>query len=433
MNSRYLRLMCVLVAIAWHALALSQEYLRIDSGRLNSTMETMKSFGSNSEGGSARVAFSAANAEALDYLSDLMSLAGMTTEIDFAGNLIGTLEGQNTALPALITGSHIDTVPNGGHYDGIVGVMAAIEVARSLSDNNRELQHALEVIVWSNEEGGKTGSRSFNGSIQPRELDLPSLGERTLGEGMAYLGGNPQRLADNRRDPGSMAAYVELHVEQGAVLDDGNIEIGVVEGIVGIRRWNVSVEGFANHAGTTPMAQRQDALVAAAELIIAIRSHITSIAGSQVGTVGRITAEPGAPNVIPGRVLFSLEIRDLSMDKIGSLFAGIEGRAAQIAATTGTTIAFDQFYESPAAPTDPTLQSLVAAAADELGLSHRTMPSGAGHDAQSLAPLGPIAMIFIPSADGISHAPGEYSSPAEIAAGANLLLHTLLRMDEMLQ
>ncbi len=407
--------------------------LRVDGTRLNATMEHMKTFGMSDTGGSTRVAFSGANRVALSYLSSLMLQSGLMPRIDVAGNLVGRREGKEAGLAPIVSGSHIDTVPNGGHYDGIVGVMSAIEVARSLYEAEVVLKHPLEIVVWTNEEGGKTGSRSFNGSVQDREFDLPGLGDKTIGDGLRYLGGKPERLSENIRQAGDISSYVELHIEQGAILDRENISIGVVEGVVGIRRWNITIDGFANHAGTTPMDQRQDALYAAALLIAEIRQTITAVSGRQVGTVGRIQAFPGAPNVIPGSVTMSLEIRDLDMGKIDTLFERIRGSAMTLSEQTDTTIAFDQFYESPAAITDERIKHLIQDSADALGLSAMHMPSGAGHDSQSLAGIAPIGMIFVPSKDGISHAPGEFTSEQQITNGANVLLQTIIGMDELIE
>ncbi len=404
----------------------------VDGARLNETMAAMKTFGGTPDGGSVRVAYSEENRQALEYLAELMTAAGLETHIDVAGNLIGRRDGREQGLAPIVAGSHVDTVPNGGHYDGIVGVMAAVEVARTLHDAGHTLRHPLQIVVWSNEEGGKTGSRSINGSVEPRELGLPSLGDRTLGDGMRFLGGDPERLDENAREPGAIAGYVELHVEQGAILDREGVDIGVVDGIVGIKRWNVTVEGFANHAGTTPMDQRRDAMYAAARLITAIRDIVTAEPGRQVGTVGRLEALPGAPNVIPGTAVFSLEIRDLDMDKIDLLYARIVERANGLGEETDTTVRLEQFYESPAALTDGRIAAIVEASADALGLSSMHMPSGAGHDAQSLAPIGPIGMIFVPSKDGISHAPAEFTSEADITNGTNVLLQTILSMDRTL-
>ncbi len=208
------------------------------------------------------------------------------------------------------------------------------------------------------------------------------------------------------------------------------IDIGVVEGIVGIMRWNVTVDGMANHAGTTPMDQRRDAMVAAARFVDMVYTTVRSWPGTQVATVGRLVAEPGAPNVIPGRVTLSLEVRDLSMDKIQEVYRQLEGRSSGIGRATGTSFSFDRFYVSEAAPTAPRIRDLVETTARSLGLSTRRMPSGAGHDAQSMAHLGPVGMIFVPSVGGISHAPDEFTEPTDVTNGADVLLGTLLALDE---
>jgi N-carbamoyl-L-amino-acid hydrolase len=244
------------------------------------------------------------------------------------------------------------------------------------------------------------------------------------------VGGDPTRLAEAHRAPGTLAAFVELHIEQGAILDEAGTDIGVVEGIVGIRWWDVTVEGTANHAGTTPMNRRRDALLAASELALAVNRTASTMPGTQVATVGRIRAEPGAPNVIPGRVEMSLEIRDLAADKIEAVFRSVEAEAERIADARGTPITFREIDVALApAPTDERLRKVIEEAAATLGLSHRRLPSGAGHDAQDMAHVAPMAMIFVPSQGGISHAPQEYTAPADIANGVDVLLRTLLAID----
>ena len=409
------------------------ESLRVDGARLNATMEHMKTFSSSDTGGSTRVAYSDQNRSALAYLSSQMTQSGLTPAIDVAGNLVGRREGRNSGLAPIVSGSHIDTVPNGGHYDGIVGVMSSIEVARTLYESGYELDHALEIVVWSNEEGGKTGSRSWMGNIEERELDLPSLGDRAIGDGIRFLGGFPDRLEENAKDRGDIASYIELHIEQGAILDRQGIGIGVVEGIVGIRRWNITIIGFANHAGTTPMDQRQDAMYAAALIVADIRHIVTAEPGRQVGTVGRLQAWPGAPNVVPGRVVLSLEIRDLNMAKIDTIYGRIVDSANTLAGKNGVKVEFEQFYESPAAITDDRIKRLIQDAADELGFPAMHMPSGAGHDAQSMKHIAPLGMIFVPSKDGVSHAPGEFTNEQQITDGANVLLHTIIGMDRKIK
>jgi N-carbamoyl-L-amino-acid hydrolase len=361
-----------------------------------------------------------------------MTDAALEPTIDAAGNIIGRRVGDDPALPPLMFGSHIDSVPEGGNYDGTLGSLGAIEVVQTLIEHDIVTRHPLEVVIFQNEEGGKTGSRAMIGEVLPRELDLVTHSGRTIGEGISYIGGDPDRLASVVREPGSVAAFLELHVEQGGVLEQRGIDIGVVQGIVGIRRWNVTVHGVANHAGTTPMDSRHDALLTAARLIDAVNGIVRGEPGSQVGTVGRIEASPGAPNVIPGRVTLSLELRDLEMEKIERIHHTIRQRAHQIGQESGTTLSFDEFYLSRAALADRRAVRFVTESAGELGLTTMTMPSGAGHDAQSIAKLAPMGMVFVPSVGGISHSPAEFTRPEDVGNGADVLLHSLLRSDRVL-
>ncbi len=406
-----------------------QSTVRVNGLRLNTHLRELAEFGKNAEGGISRVAFSEADLAGRKYVMDLMRAAQLDPSIDAAGNIIGRRAGRDPNLPPLMFGSHIDSVPQGGNYDGQVGSMGAIEVAHTLAEREIVTRHALEIAIFQNEEGGTTGSRAISGEVQPAELDLVTASGHTIGEGIVLLGGNATALKSVHRSRGDIAAYLELHIEQGAILDKRGVDIGVVEGIVGIKRWRVTVEGFANHAGTTPMNDRRDALLAASRFVDAVNRVVTEMPGRQVGTVGQIAAEPGAPNVVPGRVTLSLEIRDLEMDKIDAVYRGVEAEGHRIGEQTGTTFAFEQYYTSYAAPTDERIRRLVAEAAGGLELSAMRMPSGAGHDAQSIALLAPVGMIFIPSVDGISHSPREFSHPEDVENGANVLLHTLLTLD----
>ncbi len=318
--------------------------LRVDGRRLNGTLEALGWIGRNpATGGINRLAFSDADLEARYYVAGLMREAGLDVAVDYAGNLVGTRAGEGPGTLPIVFGSHIDSVPEGGNYDGPVGALAAIEVARVLAERSIPLRSPIEVIVFSNEEGGKTGSRALAGEVDPREFSLPTASGKTIGEGIAFVGGDPHRLEQVSREPGSVKAFLELHVEQGAVLERRGVQIGVVEGIVGIKRWNVTVEGFANHAGTTPMGARRDALVAAARFIDLAHRVARETPGRQVATVGRISAEPGVPNVIPGRVRFSLELRDLEMSKIDRIFERLEAEAGRIGRDTGTAFFSSNF------------------------------------------------------------------------------------------
>ncbi|MBS0374432.1 MAG: M20 family metallo-hydrolase [Proteobacteria bacterium] len=402
----------------------------VDGARLVGHLEALSAFGRNPEGGVSRVAYSEADRAGREYVLGLMRAAGLEASIDAAGNLVGRRAGRTTGLRPIVIGSHIDSVPSGGNYDGDVGSLAAIEVAQVLRERGIALRHPLEVIVFSNEEGVMLGSGALAGTVDAARLDSVSQSGRTVRDGVRFIGGDPERLEGVRREPGSIAGYLELHIEQGAVLDREHVPIGVVEGIVGILDSEVVVDGFANHAGTTPMAERHDALLSAARFIEAVHATVTGEPGRQVGTVGWVRAEPGAYNVVPGRVTLGLEIRDLDTRRIEALFAKIRAGANEIGRRDGTAFRFQRTLLTPGAPTDPSLQALIAASAARLGLASRPLPSGAGHDAQEMARLGPIGMIFIPSVDGISHSPRERSRPAEIENGANVLLESLRALDD---
>ena len=406
-----------------------QSAIRVNGKRIVDHILALAEFGKNPQGGVSRVAYSDADKQGREYVLGLMRAAKLDVTIDAAGNLIGRRAGSTTGLSPLLIGSHIDTVPEGGNYDGVVGSMGAIEVAQTLAENNVTTRHPLEVVIFQNEEGGLIGSRAMDGELTEKELDLVSRSGKTIRDGIKFIGGDPAKLTGVRRRKGEIAAYLELHIEQGGILDSEKINIGVVEGIVGINWWDVTIEGFANHAGTTAMNNRQDALLAAAKFIEAVNRVVTSVPGRQVGTVGRINALPGAPNVIPGKVVLSLELRDLDAAKINMLFEKIQAEAQKIASESKTKFDFKEINVNIPAPTDTKIRVLISEAAQDLKLTTKLMPSGAGHDAQDMARLGPVGMIFIPSVAGISHSPREFSRPEDIANGANVLLHTLLKLD----
>ena len=409
----------------------SASQLRVNGQRLNTHLTELALFGKTPEGGTHRVAYSDADLEARQYAMKLMREAKLDVSIDAAGNIVGRRAGSDPALKPLMIGSHIDSVPAGGRYDGQVGSMGAIEVAETLAENNVRLRHPLEVVVFQNEEGGTIGSLALARGLTEKDLGLVTNSKKTIREGIKFIGGDPDKLAGAVRRKGDLAGYVELHIEQGGILDQEKINIGIVEGIVGVFWWDVTIEGFANHAGTTPMNQRRDALLAAAKYVDAVNRIVTSIPGRQVGTVGKIQAFPGAYNVVPGKVTTSLGLRDLDAAKVQMLFEKIQDEVRRIETTTGTKFDFKQVNASQPAPTDARFRQVIGEAAKHLGFTTRLMPSGAGHDAQEIAHLCPIGMIFVPSRDGISHSPREYSQPEDIANGANVLLHTLLKLDAM--
>lgn len=398
--------------------------------RMEARILELSRFGRDAAGGVSRVAFSDADVEARRFLSDLMEEAGLAVRVDAAGNVIGRREGLEPGLPPIMFGSHIDSVPGGGRYDGNVGVIGALEVIELLNEQDIVTRHPLEVVSFTDEEGGLTGSRAITSGLAESALGVVTHSGLTVREGIRKVGGDPDRLDEARLHPGDLRAFLELHIEQGAILYENDIDIGIVEGIVGIRWWDVVVEGFANHAGTTPMNRRNDALVAAAEMVLAVNAVANEMEGRHVATVGRIRAHPGAPNVIPGQVVMSLEIRDLSSAKIDRVYGAIEERIGAIADRRDVNVEFREIdVASPPAPTDPAVRTVIEEVAHSLGLTTLAMPSGAGHDAQDMAQIAPTGMVFVPSVDGISHSPREFTSAEDMATGATVLLHTVLALD----
>jgi beta-ureidopropionase / N-carbamoyl-L-amino-acid hydrolase len=402
---------------------------RVNGDRVVAHLTAMAPIGKDPGGGVSRVAYTEADRQGREYVIGLMRAAGLITTIDAAGNISGRRAGSDPKLPALVIGSHIDSVPQGGNYDGIVGSLGAIEVAQTLTESHIALRHPLEVIIFQNEEGGLQGSRAISGELREEDLNQATRSGKSLREGIAFIGGDPDHLAAARRKPGDIFAYVELHIEQGGTLAAEKIDIGVAEGIVGNGRWDVTINGIANHAGTTPMNQRHDALLAGAKFIEAVNRIVTSVPGGQVGTVGRIQAIPGAYNVVPGKVILGLDLRDLDQARIDMLFGKIRDEAEQIAQASGTKFSFQQIVADRPALTDPRLRQLITDSAKQLNLTTKALPSGATHDAQSMARLAPIGMIFIPSVGGISHAPEEFSRPPDVVNGANVLLGSVLQLD----
>ena len=410
---------------------------RIDAARLRQELEALSVFGRPAGGtfadGVSRVAYSEADVAGREYVIGLMRESGLEPRIDPAGNIFAARPGQDASLRPILFGSHIDSVPQGGNFDGDLGSLAAIESIRALNAANIATRHPLEVVVWAHEEGGTfpnalNGSRAVVGQLVPGEMDQAYNGLRKA-DGIRRIGGNPDRIAEARRQPGSVHCYLELHIEQGATLDRQRVAVGVVEGIVSISRFLGTVTGFANHAGTTMMADRQDALVAASQLVLAVREEVTRVEGRQVGTVGRIEVTPNAGNVVPGLAVLTIELRDLSEAKLTSIADAIKARARAIATGTNTTIEIVPTGHYGPALATPAVQAAIERAADGLGLTHMRLPSGAGHDAQMAATLGPMGMIFVPSIGGVSHSPKERTAWEDCARGAEVLLRTVLEVD----
>jgi len=403
----------------------------VNGDRLNRSITQLAEIGKLPGGGVSRLAFTPEDLLARQLVQSWMVDAGMTVRIDAAGNIIGTYAGQREGASALATGSHIDTVPVAGRYDGVLGVLAGIEVVRVLHENAIRLAHPIEVIVFTDEECSVIGCKAMAGNV----VNDPEYYRRNDGTPiqtcLERIGGNWSKLTTAQRDAGEIAAFVELHVEQGGVLESTGAEIGVVKGIVGQYRFAVTVTGRPNHAGTTPMTMRKDALVAASQVVLAVNKLGIDTPGEQVATVGYFNVSPNAVNIVPARVDLKIDLRDLSQSHLDDLVEQMRQQFAQIAAATQTEIVMTQALHVLPTLADPKIQDAIAQVCQKLSLSYCHLPSRAGHDAQEIGRFADMGMIFVPSLAGISHAEDEYTSPEQCTQGANVLLQTFLQLDRM--
>ncbi len=405
-----------------------REPSRIDGARLNGWLQQFDGIG-RTAGGINRVAYSEADLAGRAFTLSLLRDAELSSTIDAAGNIRARVPGTDPSLPPIVIGSHIDSVTDGGNFDGPVGSFAAIEVARSLREQAVRLRHPVEVAIWANEEGGVIGSKLAIGDRANVDLDSVARSGKTIRDGIGLIGGNLARLDDDIRPKGSARCYLELHIEQGGLLEQAGLSIGVVQGIVGLRWFEVTIDGFANHAGTTPMDQRKDAMLAAAQFTVAINQAVRSEPGRQVATVGHLVPTPNTTNVVPGRVKLTVDLRDLDPDKLARFARTFEQIGHEIGRATGTTFAFQETVSSAPALADAGVMDAIEASAVRLGLTRQRMPSGAGHDAQELARIAPMGMIFVPSVGGISHSPREFTRAEDVTRGANVLFNAVLAMD----
>lgn len=377
-----------------------------------------------------RPAWSPAHEEARAWLLAKMKDAGLETRVDPAGNTFGSL---GDGSPAVLTGSHIDSVPDGGKLDGALGVLASIECARTIREAGLRLSRQLTVVAWSDEEGryhSLFGSKAFTGKLEAAKIpEIASHDGDRLVDAMVRAGFNASEAPKAAADPGSVAAYVELHIEQGPHLEAKGIPIGVVEGIVGIRRNRVIFQGEPDHAGTTPMARRKDAFLAAAEYALKAREHVVKRgSGRSVTNFGVVEVKPGVTNIVPSRATLIHEMRELDPKILDRLERECAALAKRIAERRGIKVKIERISRNEPARLHPEVQRAIEDAAGQLKLGTLRMQSGAGHDAQNLATITRAGMIFIPSRGGKSHRPDESSDWRAIERGANVLLHTLLAL-----
>lgn len=408
---------------------------RADAGRLTDDLEALAaSYAASATPGWTRQVFSDPYRASRDWVVGRMRDAGLDTHVDAAGNLVGRLPGRNPDLPVLMTGSHTDTVHGGGRFDGMVGVLGGIEVARLLRESGTLLEHDLVVVDFLGEEANTfgvscLGSRALAGVLTAEHLDRTDDSGRRLGDAMTAFGLDPDAALRLALRPGSVHGYVELHVEQGPLLETSGSTIGVVTAIAGIERLLVTFAGRPDHAGTMPMAGRHDALVAAAEAILTVEREGCGAPVHGVSTTGRIESSPGALNVVPDHARLWAELRSVDPSWLTGAKRRVVDRIAEQADARGVSTMVEWLNDQDPVACDASVQDQIAAAASEVGHSWEAVPSGAGHDAAHLVRLGPMGMIFIPSIGGRSHVPEELSHADDIAAGVDVLAASLLRLD----
>lgn len=385
-------------------------------------------------GGITREVYTPAYQEALQYITELMQAAGLQTRIDAFGNLLGRWSGAEPGAPAVLTGSHVDTTLNAGRYDGTLGVLGAIGAVQLLREQGHAPRRSIEVVAFAGEEPrfgkGCIGSRAMTGDLVRADLDrLVDRDGVSLAAALRGAGLDPDRLTEARLDPAAVHVYVELHIEQGAVLETGGEQIGVVTAIAAPHDLRLTLRGAATHAGATPMGLRRDALAGAAELMLELeRLAAGSASQTTVGTVGVLRLRPGAINVVPGEVELDVDVRDVDSAVRDGVVDALLERGRAIAERRRLELAVQTIVRDDPAPCAPAVVEAVRAACVDLGVSYRLMPSGAYHDAMVLAAQVPIGMIFVPSTGGVSHHPDEYTAPEELDRGVEVLAGALARL-----
>ena len=402
----------------------------VDGGRLWRRLSELAEIGRSESGGVTRLSFTDEERSAKDLVASYMEEAGLSVREDAVGNLFGRREGRDPEAPAVLVGSHVDSVYNGGDFDGPLGVLAGIEVVQAMEENGVLTERPIEVVAFTDEEGarfsfGMIGSRALAGHLSPGDLEHTDGDGLSVALAMREYGLDPDQVDDARRGQGSLAAYLELHIEQGRVLEAEDLPAGIVTGIAGPVWLRFSLRGESGHAGATPMDRRHDALAAAAEIVGAVE-EASSSTPSAVGTVGQIEARPGGINIIPGGVDFSVDLRDIDVAVRDGVEGRIRERAEEVCARRGVELGIEELQRLDPAPCSEEVRTVISAACEELGIRPHSLPSGAGHDGMHLASLCPMGMIFVRSKDGISHNPKEWSSREDCEAGCNVLYWSVL-------
>jgi allantoate deiminase len=405
----------------------------IDGERLWRRLSDLGEIGKQEGGGITRLSFTDEERAAKDRVASYMEEAGLAVHEDAVGNLFGRREGRNAEAPAVLIGSHVDSVYSGGNFDGPLGVLAGVEVLQTIEEQGIETEHPIEVVAFTDEEGvrfsfGMIGSRALAGKLTPE--DLTSYEDEdgvSIAEAMFAYGLDPELIGDAARPEDSVKAYVELHIEQGRVLENEDLPAGVVTGIAGPVWLRFLLEGETGHAGATPMNLRRDSLAAAAGIMGLIEAAAAET-GTSVGTVGQLDLEPGGINIIPGKVRFSLDLRDIDEEVRDRVEGHILEGAEEICRRRGVGLEIETLQRLAPSPCSDLVRDAAERACERLGIRPHALPSGAGHDGMQLTDLCPMGVIFVRSKNGISHNPDEWSSQEDCAAGSNILYLTVLNL-----
>ncbi len=408
--------------------------IQVDFDRLRNDIQTLGEIGRWEDHGIYRMAFTAEDMEARQWLRGRIEEAGLEFEQDGAANLFGRINCAEDK-PSVLMGSHIDTVPAGGHLDGALGVLTALECLRRIREEKIHTKYGLEMASFSDEEGrfgGLLGSQALSGDLTPETVrSACDLQGNNLVDIMADHGLDARDVLQARRSPQTIHAYLELHIEQGPVLDSRNLSLGIVEQITGLFKWHVRLVGQADHAGTTPMNMRRDAFRGLAEFADEISRVLEEDGGEDsVATVGSIELFPGTANTVPGQVEFSLDVRDPHAGTLAELSRAFRKTLSAIGRRRSLMFEFDVLNEMEPVDCNPGIIAAIEQSAGDLDIEYHRMPSGAVHDAVPISHLAPVGMIFVPSKDGRSHSPAEWTHWEDIERGANVALRTLLRMAE---